>query len=309
MESEPWTDLSHRESRRLSQLRSAESLQELVDITGADTVPAAYLRAKREWRRLMDQVIALESTSGLAGDRIDIDGHEFWVHGVTHSGSPEMRGHLRRHVKGFLDGGATVYCEQGIRQIYFDEFPITCEMDDYRWAQQRYRELDVDDSGVERFDGPLHDGSDVGWLRERVFALILRGTSVYGDSLGAGLGRLASWVFRNPESLGTGRNYRSYRLARLASRDPTMLRELQNHYTKTFLPQPVEREWLSNHDPGLELVTHARNERMADYAVYHNESSREVHLVVGAAHHPGVVYYLNRYAEGEKQLGEFQLAD
>ncbi|MEF8774370.1 MAG: hypothetical protein V5A37_06600, partial [Halobacteriales archaeon] len=77
-------------------------------------------------------------------------------------------------------------------------------------------------------------------------------------------------------------------------------------YETAFLPPPIEREWLRRHDPELELVTHARSERQADYAVYHNDDAREVHLVVGAAHQPGVTYYLERHRDGHRSASEFE---
>jgi pheromone shutdown protein TraB len=46
---------------------------------------------------------------------------------------------------------------------------------------------------------------------------------------------------------------------------------------------------------------------MADYAVFHNDDAEEVHLIVGAAHQPGVVYYLERYRDGRTVPESFEL--
>ena len=68
---------------------------------------------------------------------------------------------------------------------------------------------------------------------------------------------------------------------------------------------PLEREWLRRHDPELEVVSHGRSERMADYAVA--EGGDAVPLVVGAAHQPGIVYYLERHRDGGRQLEGFEV--
>lgn len=54
------------------------------------------------------------------------------------------------------------------------------------------------------------------------------------------------------------------------------------------------------------LVTHARNERMAEYVMYHAEDETNVHVIVGAAHQPGVRYYLEAFRDGEKTLTGFE---
>jgi hypothetical protein len=46
---------------------------------------------------------------------------------------------------------------------------------------------------------------------------------------------------------------------------------------------------------------------MADYALYHTTAT-ETHLIVGAAHQPGVTYYLQRHRDGERDLAGFELA-
>jgi pheromone shutdown protein TraB len=44
---------------------------------------------------------------------------------------------------------------------------------------------------------------------------------------------------------------------------------------------------------------------MAEYVMYHTETAREVHMLVGAAHQPGIVYYLEQFRDGKRRLGEF----
>ena len=47
---------------------------------------------------------------------------------------------------------------------------------------------------------------------------------------------------------------------------------------------------------------------MADYAVSHHGDADAVHLVVGAAHGPGVAYYLRRHRDGERTVEAFTVA-
>ena len=101
------------------------------------------------------------------------------------------------------------------------------------------------------------------------------------------------------------REFEAFALSRRAAEDPAALTELQRYYATAFLPMPLEREWLRRHDPELEVVSHGRSERMADYAVA--EGGDAVHLVVGAAHQPGIVYYLERHRDGGRRLEGFEV--
>ena len=85
--------------------------------------------------------------------------------------------------------------------------------------------------------------------------------------------------------------------------------EFRRYYRTTFLPQPVEREWLRRHDPELEVVSYGRSGRMADYAVAHGGDVRTVRLVVGAAHRPGIVECLEAHRDGDRGVEGFELAD
>jgi hypothetical protein len=109
--------------------------------------------------------------------------------------------------------------------------------------------------------------------------------------------------------MATGEDFASFVLARRAAENPERLGALQRYYETAFLPQPVEREWLRRHDPELEAVSHARNERMADYVVFHADGEETVHLIVGAAHQPGVVYYLERHRDGLRDVEGFDLVE
>mgnify|MGYP006283891053 CR=1 FL=1 len=294
-------------------IRAADDLDSLVDRFEAESVHEAYFRAKSAWesavRRRQDTDAQPE---GLPGSRVVVDGHAFHVHGVTHAGTDEERSFLREHVSAFQDRGHVVYCEQGIRPMYFDDFPATCEMDDYRWAMQRCAELDspshlasLPETGLDALTENLTEVTET--FREATFSLIESGTAVYGDPFERALGDVAADFLTSHADLAVGESYEAFALSNEASHNPERLGALQRYYERNFLPQPLEREWLRRHDPELELVTHARNERMADYAVYHNDDAETVHLVVGAAHQPGVVYYLERYRAERTLPEDFEL--
>ena len=308
------TEFAATERRRLAAIRAAASLAALETVTDAATEHGAYFAAKREWRELRARELAgVPRRDGLPGTCVTVDGHTFCVHGVTHAATDAEREYLRDHVTRAVDEGAVVYCEQGIRRMYFDDMHPVCEMDDYRWAMDRCAELDGDSHVadlVTEFDG-LTEGLDslAGRLQSAVFSLVDSGREVYGDEFARALGDVASSFLTSHAGLAVGDEFESFRLTRVAAADPTRLRDLQHYYERTFLPQPLEREWLRRHDPELELMTHARNERMADYAVYHNDEAERVHLVVGAAHQPGVRYYLERFRDGSRELSGFEPAD
>ncbi|MFW5963230.1 MAG: hypothetical protein ACOCQM_00085 [Natronomonas sp.] len=294
-------------------IRTAEDLEELAEHFGTDSVHEAYFRAKAVWEAAIRRMQASDADNeGLPGTRVVVDGHAFHVHGVTHAGTDEERSFLREHVSAFQDRGAVVYCEQGIRSMYFEDFPATCEMDDYRWAMERCAELDspshleaLSESGIDALLENLPGVTET--FREATFSLIDSGTSVYGEAFERALGDVAADFLTTHTDLAVGTSYEAFALSNEASRNPERLGDLQRYYERNFLPQPLEREWLRGHDPELEIVTHARNERMADYAVYHNDTADEVHLIVGAAHQPGVVYYLERYREGRTVPDSFDL--
>lgn len=307
------------ERARLAAIRAAESLADLVRLTGADSEHEAYRSAKREWRDLRERERAgRPPATGLPGARVVVDGTEFRVHGITHADTPTERRFLRRHVSGFLADDATVFCEQGVRSMYFADWPDVREMDDYSWAM---RQLDRRGDGAAP-DGPggavlggwpdaAFDGVDedldalVARLRDAVFAGIDAGGAVYGEAFDSTLGAIASDLLTSHEGLATGRDFESFELSRRAADDPSALGALQAYYETVLLPQPLEREWLRRHDHDLELLTYARNERMADYLVSHHEDASAVHAIVGAAHQPGVRYYLEAYGDGRRSLDGF----
>ncbi len=298
---------------QLARIRNAADLAELAVLYGLESHHEAYYRAKREWEtRVAKQQEAAPRPAGLPGARVAVDGQQFTVHGITHAGTPEERQHLQDQVAGFLDAGASVYCEQGIRSLYFAEFDDVGEMDDYRWAMDQCASLDVE-SHLDRLpesalDDLMEDVTSVAsTFRDAAFSLIESGSSVYGEEFEQALGDIAAEFVTDHADLGTGESYEAFSLNREASRNPARLIDLQRYYERTFLPQPLEREWLRHHDPELEIVTHARNERMADYTVYHSDSAEQVHLIVGAAHQPGVSYYLEQYQAGRQVPASFEL--
>jgi len=318
--------LTAAERDRLAAIRGADSLAELVAASDAEGAHDAYFEAKADWRELRGRELAAADDDGPAGERgpvvedggvpgarVTVDGTTVHVHGVTHADTDAERAFLREHLVPRLDAGASVYCEQGIRRMYFDDVEGVCAMDDYRWAMARCRELDVE-STLAEFPGTPIDQlvEDVGGLaaqfREAAFSLIHDNRDVYGDEFAAALGDVAAAFLMSHENVGTGRDFESFARSRRAAEAPADLAALQRYYERAFLPQPLEREWLRRHDPELELVTHARNARMADYALAHAADDGEVHLVVGAAHQPGVRYYLERFRDGERDLEGFELA-
>jgi hypothetical protein len=303
--------LSADERERFERLRAATSLAELEGITGTDSPHDAYFAAKAEWRSLAERALDRPvPVHGIPGRRVRIDGLDVCVHGVTHSGTDAERSYLRERVGRLLDRGHDVFCEQGIRRLYFTEYPDVCEMDDYEWAQLRCAELDVD--GVlspllePSFEGFIEDVDGLlSQLRDGAFTLIDSGRDVYGDAFGETLGDVASALFVSHEDMATGEDFAAFRRTRAAAADPTALPDLQRYYETTFLPQPIEREWLRRHDRELEILTHARNERMADSLLYHADDD-PIHAIVGAAHQPGVVYYLEAVRDGRRSVADFE---
>jgi hypothetical protein len=299
---------------RLAALRSARSLADLVDRTGASDEHGAYFEAKAVWRDLRGRELAAtggpppDGNDGLPGARVVVDGRTFRVHGITHAGTAAERSVLREHAAEWLDADAAVYCEQGVRSMYFEDFPAVGSMDDYRWAMAECRRLGIDshveDISVEGFTGLAEEvDSLAATFREAAFSLVHAGGDVYGERFRAALGDVAGAFLASHEDAATAEDFRSFVLSRRAARDPGLLGQLQRYYERSFLPQPVEREWLRRHDPELEVMTHARNERMADYALAYAGTAPTVHLIAGAAHQPGVRYYLEAVRDGRREPG------
>jgi len=298
-------------SELVAAIRSASDLADLVEAFDADSVHDAYFEAKAAWREYIRRGQEVEGRpDDIPGTVVSLEGTDFHVHGVTHAGTASEREFLRSHVDSYLDRGAVIYCEQGIRSMCFEEFAGVCEMDDYLWAMGECEELDgeshvdaLEESGI---DAVLEDIASVAAdLREATFSLIESGGQVYGKRFENALGDVAADFLTDHADLAVAQSYEAFTLSREASENPKRLHDLQQYYERAFLPQPLEREWLRRHDPELELMSHARNERMADYAVYHNQDATEVHLIVGAAHQPGVVYYLREYQQGREVPEDF----
>ena len=312
--------LAPAEREWLTRVRAAERLEDLVALTDADTAHDAYLAAKPTWRDLRGRELDPPSDASVAspgefpGVTVTVDDRAFHVHGITHADTPTEGDFLRRHVARLLDEGASVYCEQGVRAMYFDAYPDVCQMDDYSWAMARCRERDLDSHADDVLDAPDTGGhtafsdhvDDVAdSFQAAIYDLVESGRDLYGDAYTRTLGDLAASFLMRHEDLGTGDDFASYALSRRAADDPTHLGALQHYYECAFLPQPLERDWLRRHDPELELLTHARNERMADYAVAHHDGD-PLHVVTGAAHQPGVRYYLERHREGHRSIDDFE---
>ncbi|WP_336327006.1 hypothetical protein [Halovenus sp. HT40] len=297
---------------QIETIRNTETLADLAAVVGADSEEEGYFRAKQIWESSIAERQAGESPpDGLPGTTVTVDGHSMHVHGVTHAGSTPERESLREYVTRFLDRGAVVYCEQGIRSMYFEEMAGVCEMDDYLWATAACEELDEASEFDAFYEGVESVSMDLGEFvtefRERTFSMIDAGSAMYGEQFERTLGAIAADLFADHTDRAVGNSYEAFRLSQEASEDPSKLHALQQYYERTFLPQPLEREWLRRHDPELELFSHARNERMAEYVQYHNETVEEVHVIVGAAHQHGVAYYLDQFEEGDLDQTEFEL--
>jgi len=294
-------------------IRAADDLADLVVLFDVDSVHDAYFAAKESWETAVGQRQGTAAEpAGLPGTTVVVDGQPFHVHGVTHAGSAAEREFLRTHVTDFRERGHDVYCEQGIRPMYFEDMPSVCEMDDYLWAMRQCEHLEgeshVPDLPETGLDAVMEDIAGVtSAFREATFSLIDSGKAVYGEQFERALGDVAAAFLTDHAETSIGKSYEAFRLREVASRDPAQLVDLQRYYERAFLPQPLEREWLRRHDPELELVSHARNERIADYAIYHRGGDAEVHLIVGAAHQPGVAYYLEQYREGRELPADFEL--
>lgn len=282
---------------RLAAIEAATRLADLTDVFDTDSPDEAYFLAKGYWREAIGRSQPGDrGGEGLPGSSVTVDGHTYHVHGITHADTDSERAFVRSQVADVLERGGAVHCEQGVRSMYFEGMEAVCEMDDYNWAMARSDGRETDEAALEDVLDDIDDLGDA--IRDLTFSLIESGGAFYGGRFERALGDLAANFLTDPTDLAVGKDFRAFSLSRAASEDPSRLGELQRYYERTFLPQPLEREWLRRQDPRLELVSHARNERMADWAVYHADEAAHLHLVVGAAHQPGVTYYLRQYQDG-----------
>ncbi len=297
---------------RITAIREAPDLAALVSLFDADSVHDAYFAAKAAWEAAVRQRQGTALPGGLSATTVEVDGQVFHVHGITHVGTDAEREFLRSQVDNLRERGRDIYCEQGIRSMYFEDMPAVREIDDYLWAMRQCEQLqgeshlpDFPETGLEAVMDDMAGITST--FREATFSLIDSGRAVYGERFERALGDIAAAFLTDHAELSMGKSYEAFRLREAASREPERLVDLQRYYERTFLPQPHEREWLRRHDPELELVSHARNERMADYAIYHAGDDDGTHLIVGAAHQPGVAYYLEQYRKERELPDGFQL--
>lgn len=301
--------LTRGELERLERIRATDSLAALVPLSDATDGHEAYLDVKPEWRDLRARELGpVTPGDGLPGTTVTVEDRKFHVHGVTHAATKAEGEFLREHVDRFLVAGHDVYCEQGIRAMYFDDYPDVCQIDDYRWAMARCRELDVESHVSDLVESLDRVGERVNDLTSRfrsvTYALVDAGSEFYGAEYGRTIGDVAASFLMQHEDLATGNDFASFALSERAAENPQGLAALQHYYETAFLPQPLEREWLCRHDPELEIVTHARNEYMADYAVAHHDGS-PVHVITGAAHQPGIRFYLERHRDGYRSAADY----
>lgn len=309
--------LTEAEREWLEAVRSADSLAALADIVGTESEHSAYLDAKERWKRLRRTELDNREMpdDGIPGTPIDLGERSVYVHGVTHADTDEERSFLREHVRNYLDEGRSVYCEQGIRPMYFADMDDVCECDDYRWAMYHCQERDIDSHIPGQIEREFAKDDSIGAdlrsvaseFRDRTFSLIDAGKSMYGDRFTAALGDVASDFMTSHEELATGEDFASFQLSQQAAKNPEELVKLQQYYETVFLPQPLEREWLRRHDPELELFTHARNERIAAYVLYNAPAEQPVHIITGAAHQSGIAYYLAASRDGDWQFEPYEM--
>jgi len=298
------------ERERLAAISGAESLAALASATDAASIHDAYFAAKREWFDLQGRATVEASPDHLPGDCVVVDGQTFCVHGITHADTRAEGRFLRQHAARFLDSGAAVFVEQGVRPMYFSAFDDVYEMDDYNWAMERYAALEATPARQRRPRCPVHRGrggprlADGGAARRRLLAHRLRAPPLRRVPRAGARGRRVG-VPDEPRGRLHGDGLRVVLDVPGGRRGPDETRRPPGLLPARVPPQPLEREWLRRHDPALELLTHARNERMADYAVYHS-TAETVHLVVGAAHQPGVTYYLEQHRDGRRQVDDFE---
>lgn len=310
--------LSESARSRLAAIRDTRSLSALAELFDASDEHGAYFEAKDAWRQLRGRELpAHDPDEELSGATVVVDGRRYHVHGITHAGTDAEREYLREHVAGLLDADRTVYCEQGIRNLYFQEYDV-CEMDDYRWALRECERRGIDSSiDGDPFDSLAENIDDLAaQFQTAAFSLVDASGDRFGREFERALGSVASTFFTTHADHATGSDFASFRLRQQAVTNPSLLWKLQRYYECAFLPQPLEREWLRRHDPELELVTHARNARMADYAIHHapptdpeaeRASASDVHLFVGAAHQPGIRYYLEQHRDGNRTVESFSV--
>jgi hypothetical protein len=169
---ERYEPLTPAERALLADVRAAESLDALGRVVGESSPHEAYLTAKELWTPLRERDLGPpDESSGPPAATVTVGETTVYVHGITHADTDAERSFLREHVADYLSEGASVYCEQGIRSMYFHDLPAVCEMDDYRWAIAECRRLDAE-SNVADLVGSSFSGLDEElierWLVERI---------------------------------------------------------------------------------------------------------------------------------------------
>lgn len=254
-------------SERVQDIRNADDMDELQELTGEDGVDDAYFTAKRQWYREMEDLLS----EGLGGvnelyDSVQMGGTTFSVHGTTHVGTAEEREYVEENIDQWISQGDKVFVEQGLIDYIgidldaltepYEQTDIVETMDDRAWAY----EAGMNDEEEDKDEGDMPLVQQIVWQD--------------GSAL-------AQEVAENPDRMN----------------------ELERYYEKTMLPVHLERGWLQQHAPEEDRQTHGRSERMADYAVHNapNSSGEQVHIVTGQRHRTGILEYLEQYQTGEKK--------
>lgn len=298
---------------RIRRYREAEDLEDLEEITGEESKEEAYFEAKSEWYELMEEYLGEHSNTDdrrLPGDIVEFDvehdrypkDKKFHIHGISHTGRNEEKNFLQSVTEEFVEEGNQVYCEQGFLQMYFKELTEVEEIDDYSWMMSEASEM----SEGEAFEGLSESEKILDGIQNFLFSLIAEGGDFYGQEIEDTIGEGVTPFLTTKEEKAVGEGFESFVRTDDASKNPKRVIELQNYYKKVLLPVNLERKWLKKHNPELDLLTHARSERIADYVIHDviNVECNEVRIIVGAAHQCGVAHYLNQYRKNEKSIEE-----
>ena len=211
---------------------------------------------------------------GFPATTVMVNGVQYHIHGISHDEqiNDTVRKYIRGELERYLSLEHVVLMEQGVSslifrgyidndprlEITFVDLPVV-EMDDQSWAKK------VDHKGVRRFREKAkmwrppttdYDVEDIGC--EVCNHIQADSVDTYNRSMG----------------------------------DQTCLADLQNYVFSTHLPEQLHRQYLELFYPEEALMVSGRSRRMAEFASQYETRSREIDMVVGAAHQPGIAYYL-----------------
>jgi len=269
----------------------------------------AYKFAKQEWWDL-NRKETYASNNGLPGESVKIGDITYHVHGVNHGFlgvKDNVKDYLRTETKKFLDAGCPVYVEEGFKGVLFEDMAVE-EMTDIRIAIKNYPDY-------------------IKYAAKRTAVLPLKMVST-------GLVFLVSSIFPNSKKRGIQLSNVLYKTLS----DTNSIANLQNATKSYFLPEPLECDWNKDYNKESLLTINKRSEIMAYLALKHESfaqekyeraklggdvsedkepdtiiekivynkiknaknaiGAKEIHVIVGAGHQPGILYYLKKKARG-----------